>query len=523
MRDLSWKTLTEDEKRKKFIEEHALPLPQKNAKDYVEKISKNDEITQYSVTILACVDEIKQALENDCRKWKNQSFVTHLHSLRTDRGKKRLIKTVTNTQSDDTVSKYKSHIDQLDEVLTDIRNELSVKKEGFIEIDATKLKADLIELGMQCINYIFEVLAKQSKGDLQDFLRDLQETIHELQKTCETTEQLKKNIKLKNEVIRDKEAKKARIQPIKQKFAFLLGEDNSDFCNIELTDEEKEQLAGIDEAWNKFNKELNEAIVQIQKNYAQQKEGAEQQLEEYRRIVLENRDNFHKDAPKTMLGVDNKAAIEKIEEFRVECRRLREMEDGFKIQFDIFEEIELAEYKELNQVEKENDLLYKIWQIKNNWDEMLEEWNPIQFFDLECQKMEYAAADVQTEINQIESGPSSKEVKSWPITENLKSDIKRFIDTIPLIEDLRHQAMRDRHWNDLRIELKDEFREHDRDFNLHKIRELNLLEHQERIGELCDNAKKQLDIEIALENIKFVWDEHDDSNLQINRERSQHD
>ena len=52
--------------------------------------------------------------------------------------------------------------------------------------------------------------------------------------------------------------------------------------------------------------------------------------------------------------------------------------------------------------------------------------------------MEYAASDVKDEIEKIESGPSSKEVKSWPITESLKSEIKRFIDTIPYIEDLRH-------------------------------------------------------------------------------------
>lgn len=78
-----------------------------------------------------------------------------------------------------------------------------------------------------------------------------------------------------------------------------------------------------------------------------------------------------------MVGIDNKFAIQKIDEFRDECKRLREMEEGFKFQFDIFDEIDIVEYKELNSVERENDLLYKIWQIKNNWDDMLDEWNPI--------------------------------------------------------------------------------------------------------------------------------------------------
>lgn len=137
--------------------------------------------------------------------------------------------------------------------------------------------------------------------------------------------------------------------------------------------------------------------------------------------------------------------------------------------------------------------------------------------------MENAAIDVQAEIIDIELQPSNKEVKSWPLTEVLKNEIKRFIDTIPLIEDLRHVAMRERHWNDLRIELKDEFRERDREFNLHKVRELNLLEHQDRIQELCDNAKKQLDIETSLDHIKMIWEEDDTSNLDVIRLRSTHD
>lgn len=65
-----------------------------------------------------CVDEIKTAMENDCRNWKHQTFVAHLHSMNSDRGKNRFLKQVQkDNQKDDPVQRYKSAIGQLDEVL----------------------------------------------------------------------------------------------------------------------------------------------------------------------------------------------------------------------------------------------------------------------------------------------------------------------------------------------------------------------------------------------------------------------
>jgi uncharacterized protein with von Willebrand factor type A (vWA) domain len=89
-------------------------------------------------------------------------------------------------------------------VLQDVKNEPSTKNEGFIEIDATKLKSELIDQGNSFISSIFNELAKQSKKELQDFLKDLTDKIDELKKTCDTPEQLKRNMELKKEAFANK-------------------------------------------------------------------------------------------------------------------------------------------------------------------------------------------------------------------------------------------------------------------------------------------------------------------------------
>lgn len=67
---------------------------------------------------------------------------------------------------------------------------------------------------------------------------------------------------------------------------------------------------------------------------------------------------------------------------------------------------------------------------------------------------------------------------------------------MPLIMDLRDEAMRERHWKELRFEVKEDFDENAEDFTLEKVFDLGLNNLGEKIAELADNARKELKIEV---------------------------
>ena len=77
---------------------------------------------------------------------------------------------------------------------------------------------------------------------------------------------------------------------------------------------------------------------------------------------------------------------------------------------------------------------------------------------------------------------------------------------MPIILELSNEAMRERHWKELRFEVKDDFDEKSDDFNFEKIYSLNLYAYQEKIAELADNAKKELKIEVQLNEIEKLWE-----------------
>lgn len=173
---------------------------------------------------------------------------------------------------------------------------------------------------------------------------------------------------------------------------------------------------------------------------------------------------------------------------------------------------------EVASVEKEIAQLTEIWQIKEQWDQKWESWKDIRFYDLNIEQMDEEAQDFQDKVKSL-----SREVHDWGVFHFLKNDIEKFRATMPLIQDLRDDAIRDRHWKELRFEVKDDFDETSDDFTLERVIHLNLLSHQEKIMELADNARKQLKIEVALEEIRYAWEQDPVTDLDIDKQKSKAD
>jgi len=65
-----------------------------------------------------------------------------------------------------------------------------------------------------------------------------------------------------------------------------------------------------------------------------------------------------------------------------------------------------------------------------------------------------------------------KDVRVWQIFDYMKLKLNLFRDTFPLITELKDESIRKRHWDTLRLEVKEEFIETADDFTLDKVFEL---------------------------------------------------
>ena len=160
----------------------------------------------------------------------------------------------------------------------------------------------------------------------------------------------------------------------------------------------------------------------------------------------------------------------------------------------------------------------ELWQLKQSWEEFYLSYKDVQFKNLEIVEITDSAYLYQTNLKKLKSKENP-----WPIYDVIMKTITEFIGTMQLLPDLRDESMRDRHWNALRLEVKEEFNENSDEFNLEEIIKLNFLEFEDIIADLASDAKKQMKVEKDLLEITRIWEEDPVSDLVILKEKSKAD
>jgi hypothetical protein len=123
------------------------------------------------------------------------------------------------------------------------------------------MKTSLIEHGQEFIQHIFGFLVQESKEDLTSLLKEFVDTIDELKTPSTDLAHLKKNKDKYQEVRNKLHLLEGRREPIKKKFNFI--QEYEDLGMNELSEDEKNKLSGLDEAWNKFKDGLEDSNLII--------------------------------------------------------------------------------------------------------------------------------------------------------------------------------------------------------------------------------------------------------------------
>jgi dynein heavy chain len=113
--------------------------------------------------------------------------------------------------------------------------------------------------------------------------------------------------------------------------------------------------------------------------------------------------------------------------------------------------------------------------------------------------------------------------ESWPVYDTLNKRLGDFKATMVLLPDLRHESIRERHWQILRLEVKEEFNERSDEFTLEEVFKLGFLDFEDTIVNIADEAKKQMKVEKDLFDIENTWKNDPQSDLHIKKEPSKAD
>ncbi|KAB1265174.1 Dynein heavy chain 2; axonemal, partial [Camelus dromedarius] len=408
------------------------------------------------------------------------------------------------------VSSFDADIARYTEVANNVQKEETVLNIQFVLLDCSHLKFSLVQHCNEWQNKFTTLLKEMAARRLLELHNYLQENAEKISCPPQTLEELGVSLQLMDTLQHDLPNLEAQIPPIHEQFAIL------EKYEVPVQDSVVEMLDSLNGEWVTFQQVLLDSEQMLKRHKEKFKTGLIHSADDFKKKAHNLLEEFELKGPFTS-NVGHQAALEQIAHVRATLNAMREEENNLRANLGIFK-IEQPVSKDLQNLEKvELDALQQVWEITRDWEENWNQWKTGWFLTLQTEAMETMAHGLFRRLTRL-----AKEYKdrNWEIIENIRSKIEQFKRTMPLISDLRNPALRERHWDQVRNEVQQEFDQESESFTLEQIVQLGMDQHVEKIGEISASATKELAIELTkylvalppnffpqgLQNIAKTWD-----------------
>jgi dynein heavy chain len=162
--------------------------------------------------------------------------------------------------------------------------------------------------------------------------------------------------------------------------------------------------------------------------------------------------------------------------------------------------LDITSYPELAYMAGEMEELSVIYDFYVEIREKIKEWSGTLFAELDMSVLLGGVEGFTSMFMKLD-----KKLKTRPPYTKLNEKIQDFQGSIPLIEDLKSDALRERHWQQLMKVTGKEFDMNPKTFTLENLFAMGLSNFVDEIGEMVGGASKELAIEAGVSMIAGNW------------------
>ncbi|XP_042636525.1 dynein axonemal heavy chain 10 [Orycteropus afer afer] len=367
-----------------------------------------------------------------------------------------------------------------------------IKDEHCIRLQLGPLAHTVQENAKSWVVSLGKLLNESAKEELHNLYEETELLAKNLKKTPSTLEDLKFVLATIAEIRNKSLVMELRYRDVLERYRTLA------MYNIFLTDAEKELAGKIESMWSSlFNESLNveHALGGIKRTFT---EITRSEISNYRQQVEEFAKRFYSEGPGSV-GEDLDKGMDLLGTFERELLRherdRQELANAEKL-FDL----PITLYPELLQVQKEMSGLKLIYELFEGLKVAKEEWSQTLWINLNVQ---FLQEGIDGFLRSLRKFP--RQVRSLSVAYYLEAKMKAFKDSIPLLLDLKHEALRDRHWKEL-MEKTGVFFEMTETFTLENMFAMELDKHADVLNEIVTAAIKEIAIEKAVKEILDTWE-----------------
>ncbi|KAL0246743.1 hypothetical protein GEMRC1_007950 [Eukaryota sp. GEM-RC1] len=363
----------------------------------------------------------------------------------------------------------------------------------FVRICFSNLRNDVFNLAASWIADFCSALHVKASAILTELSDEILEFTHKIDAKPETIDELKELLLVLSKVT--ERTMDAESEHFQCELLFTLLVENG------FTSEEfEEQVAAASELgkrWEKLfeqAKQKNNDLEQIKVEFT---ESTKTEVTTFMKKVEDFYKAFTENGPSnTGNSLDDglvllKKSKQDLQEFEFQRDTLNTAENLFGL--------EISTYPELVKIRTEIDSLSTIFDFYLSVKEEIEQWSAIFWSELNLQLIEDDLEELARRLRKM------KNLKSLPPYSAVEAILDNFQESIPLIQNLKSDALRPRHWEKLMEVTGQHFDAESKSFTLGSIFKMELHNYTESISEIVGHASRELQIETALRDIEVLW------------------
>lgn len=461
--------------------------PREEDEKCVPNFRKDKEINGVMKRISRGLEKCNTYLDESLQTWKREHYTKVW-----EKSKTLFLKRKKDQRPD--ASSFEEDIKHYHSVIGEVSNERNSVAVLFVMVDNTEIQSTIKKFCMDWINSTTDLvneIAREELNGIYELFRTSKDQlttdpvdIFHLKRSQDKLQEMQSKI---FEIDRD-------IPPIEKKYALLKDND------VQYPPDELAKLNELPTKFDEWKDMLQSSQLKLDRSNKEFEKEVSKSWKDYQKAVEESHNEFKQEAPFSVENTNTNEAKKKVTEFRNRVIALKEREENMQFGIKLFK-MQVYALEDISEMDRDLELLDEIWDLKTKWDVQWETWKTTRFYDLKVEVMTEIGNGFIERLKELE-----KSMKQWGVWNHLSNSLNIFLNTMPLLRQLSHKAIQDRHWDELKWEIKQQFNQHDSEFTMETIWQLGLHQYTDYISDLFTRAQQQLGIYETINSIAKAWE-----------------
>ncbi|BFZ18669.1 hypothetical protein BsWGS_21707 [Bradybaena similaris] len=463
-----------------------------------QKIEGEDELFAFSfftdIAVNPDIIELVQKIQNDIKttlttlqrylaRWKKYRSVWKVDKQTIV--EKWFQKVPTAVEFDDRLQYYRK-------VVADISAMNETKDQECIRLNMGRLASAVKDHSKEWIKILGTFLHESAKEMLFALHSLLDDKSDDLEQTPSTLDDLKSVLSTISDIKAISLDVLNKIRDIQERYYTLAMYD------IQVDEKERELQKRLPQIWDELilkSKNIGASLLKVKLKFT---EITQDQIKEFKKSLADFSERFLLEGPGAVgddldKGVELlKQAREKVSELEASRQELTNAERLFELQITM--------YPEMLKIQKEMAALESIYQIYIEQKIAREQWSETLWANLNVQILQDGIEGFLKNLRKL-----PRDTRQMAVAKSLEEKMREFRDSLPLFGDLKHDALRDRHWKELMSKTGQKFDINPDTFTLANVFVMELHRYKEAIAEIVTCASKEMGIEKGVKEIEETW------------------